>query len=87
MNKLTNLFLFATILSLSSCARSCESINKDFQSGDRTYEIYMYSGGRVIFHDKFRGIINNSEHSDGCYYSKGDTLIEISGDYTVKSID
>lgn len=45
----------------------------------------MFSGGKVVFSDKFEGILNNSETSDGVYYYKGDSLIEISGDYTVKS--
>ena len=45
----------------------------------------MYSGGDTVFYDRFNGIINNSEGSDGVYYYKGDTLIEVSGDYIIKS--
>lgn len=46
----------------------------------------MYSGGKVVYRDKFTGIVNNSEHSDGIYYYKKDTLIEMSGDYVLKSL-
>ena len=45
----------------------------------------MYSGGDTVFYDKFNGIINNSEGSDGVCYYKGDTLVEVSGDYIIKS--
>jgi len=72
---------------LAGCARSCEGCNRDLQMGSRTYEVIMYSGGDTVFYDKFNGIVNNSENSDGCYYHKGDTLIEVSGDYIIKSVD
>ena len=80
------LFIYLFIgFSLTSCARSCASIDRDFQTGPRTNEVVMYSGGDTVFSDKFRGIINNSEGSDGIYYYKGDTLVEVSGDYIIKS--
>lgn len=73
-------------MSLTSCARSCQSVSKDFQTSDRQYEITMYSGGDTVFHDKVKTIINSENGSDGVYYYKGDTLIEVSGDYILKSI-
>lgn len=79
--------IYITIVSLlSSCQRGCAKLDRGFQTGTREYEVIMYSGGDTVFHDHFKGIINNSEHSDGCYYYKGDTLVEVSGDYIIKSI-
>jgi hypothetical protein len=72
-------------VTLTSCQRSCNSFERDFQTSDLNYSIKMYSGGHVVFEDHFKGIVNNSEHSDGVYYYKGDTLIEISGDYVLKA--
>jgi hypothetical protein len=46
----------------------------------------MFSGGDTVFHDTFTGILNSEENSDGVYYYKSDTLVEVSGDYTIKSI-
>lgn len=70
---------------LSSCQRSCTQLNRNIQTSERNYEVTMYSGGDTVFYDNFKGIINNSEGSDGIYYYKGDTLIEVSGDYIIKS--
>lgn len=75
------------VVALTSCARQCQSFEKNFQTGSRNYEVIMYSGGDTVYYDKFKGIINDSKGSDGAYYSKGDTLIEISGDYIIKSTD
>lgn len=72
-------------LGLTSCQRGCQRIERKYQATERDYEVIMYSGGQPVFVDKFRGIINNADGSDGAYYYKGDTLIEISGDYTIKS--
>ena len=47
----------------------------------------MYSGGDTVFADEFTGIINQEEGSDGIFYIKNDTLIELSGDYVLKSVD
>lgn len=78
--------LGAIVILLSSCTqRGCQSISRDFQTSERMYHIIVYSGGNVIYKDDFRGILNQEEHSDGLYYFKGDTLIEIGGQYVVKS--
>lgn len=79
------LILCVVSLSTMSCQRGCSKINRQFETTERNYEITMYSGGAIVFQDKFRGIINNSEASDGCYYYKNDSLIEVSGDYIIKS--
>lgn len=72
---------------LTSCARQYTSCNRKYEAGDRTYEVIMYSGGDTVFYDKFKGMINDAEGSDGCYYYKRDTLVELSGDYVLKSTD
>jgi hypothetical protein len=83
MRKLLIVSLLA--LSLCSCQRSCAKWDKEHQTSARHYQVVMYSGGDTVFNDNFFGIINDAEGSDGCYYFKGDTLIEISGDYIIKS--
>lgn len=74
-------------VSLTSCQRACTSFNRDIQSSDRTYTIQAYSGGKLVYKDTFTGILNNQENSDGYYYYKGDTLVEVGGDVIVKSVD
>lgn len=71
--------------SLCSCQRACTRINKSWQTTSRQYDVTVFSGGDTVFHDSFYGMINSEENSDGCYYYKGDTLVEISGDYIIKS--
>ena len=78
------LYLALTIF-LCGCQRQCQRMEKHYQTTTRGYEVIMYSGGDTVFYDNFRGIINSEEGSDGCYYYKGDTLIEVSGDYIIKS--
>lgn len=73
-------------LTLTSCQRSCARFEKGIQTSERNYKIVMFSGGDTVFVDEFKGIVNNSETSDGVYYynSKGE-LVEVSGDYVIKS--
>lgn len=74
-------------IGLCSCTqRGCQSFQRSTQYSERNYEIVMYSGGDTVFHDSFRGIINGEEHTDGIYYFKEDTLVEVAGDYIIKSI-
>lgn len=82
--------LFAVLLviaaiSLASCQKGWESLKKNIQTSDRNYEIEQYSGGKLIATHKFKGTLNDSENSDGVYFYKGDTLIELSGDLIIKS--
>jgi hypothetical protein len=51
---------------------------------NREYEVILFSGGDTVFHDKFSGIINDMP-GGGAFYYKGDTLVEVSGDYVIKS--
>jgi hypothetical protein len=80
--------LFIGLLCLTSCTqRGCQSFQKDTQFSERHYEITLYSGGQPVFKDRFKGIVNGEKGTDGFYYFKGDTLIEVSGEYIIKSLD
>lgn len=85
--KVKNVMIIAMLASLTSCQRACTSFSRDIEVGERKYELEMYSGGKVVFTDEMDAMVNNSTSSDGIYYYKGDTLIEISGDYVLKSVD
>lgn len=74
-----------SVLTLSSCQRGCAKIERSIQTSEMDYTIVMFSGGDTVYTDTFRGIVNNSEHSGGIYYYKNGELIEISGDYVIKS--
>lgn len=85
--KVRNVMIIAILASFTSCQRACTRMSRQYEVGERNYEVEMYSGGEVVFHDEFDGMVNNSEGSDGIYYYKGDTLVEVSGDYVLKSLD
>ena len=85
MKKIITIVLITGILTLFSCQRIFQSLDRSLQSSSRSYQIKMYSGDSLVFHDEFDGILNQEEHSDGVFYFKGDTLIEVSGNYIVKS--
>jgi len=81
------IFVYLSLLGLISCtARQCQGCNRATQFTDRNYDVKLYSGDSMVFHDVFHGIINQEEHSDGFYYFKGDTLVEIGGNYVIKSL-
>lgn len=78
--------VYIAILFLLSCTpRARQGCNRNWQTSNRQYNIKMYSGDTCVFDDNFYGIINQEENSDGIYYFKGDTLIEIGGNYVIKS--
>jgi hypothetical protein len=80
------LFLYiCLVLLLSSCQRGCQRWKRDHMTSKRTYQIKIYSGGVLVHQETFHGIITE-EDGNGAYYYKGDTLVEISGDYILKSI-
>ncbi len=85
MNKLL-IFLLALVFAACS-TKGCTRMNKEWQMSDRTYIVKQYSGGKLIGEYKFEGILNDSEGSDGYYFFKGDSLIEVSGDLIIKSVD
>lgn len=78
--------VYLSMFFLVSCTtRSCQSCNRDMQFSARDYDIKMWSGDSLVFHDKFHGVINQEEHSDGIFYFKGDTMKEIGGNYVIIS--
>lgn len=80
--------LFIALIIFTSCTqRSCQKWEKSTQYSERQYEVHLFSGGDTVYTDKFRGIINGEEATDGFYYFKGDTLVEVSGDYVIKSVE
>lgn len=80
-----SILIFIAGLGLTGCQRSCTACSRNMQESERDYSVLMYSGGDTVFYDQFTGIVNNNKESDGIYYFKGDTLIEVSGDYILKS--
>ncbi len=79
------LLIFIGLLALTGCQRGCASVERNFQVGPRNYHVQQYSGGKLIGDYRFNGILNNQEQSDGFYFYKQDTLVEVSGDITVTS--
>ncbi len=79
------LILVVTILTATSCQKTWESLKKNVQTSSRNYEIKQYSGGKLIGTYKFRGMLNDSESSDGYYFYMNGILHEISGDVVIKS--
>ena len=72
-------------ISATSCQKTFEGMRKSFQTTDRNYQIEQYSGGVLIKTWEFRGILNDSEGSDGYYFYDGRTLVELSGDLVIMS--
>lgn len=79
------IILICLLFSLVGCQRQCTQFSRTWEATDRDYEIVMFSGGDTVFSDSFRGMVNNSEGSDGIYYFKDGELIEVSGDYVIRS--
>ena len=87
MKKLFFILLVSILMvSFTSCQKTFERIRKGVQTSDRHYTIEQYSGGKLIKTYDFKGILNDSENSDGYYFYNGDTLVEISGDLIIKSV-
>lgn len=83
MNKKITLIVLLSIV-LSSCQRGCQNFKRRTGTS-REYNIKMYSGGNAVYEDNFKGVVNE-ESGNGCFYYKGDTLVELSGDYILKSV-
>ena len=82
-------YIIALIILISTgCTqRGCQRFERSFQYSERHYIIQQYSGGKLVNEWNFKGILNNEENSDGYFFFKGDTLIEVSGDIVVKSVN
>lgn len=84
-SRIKYLSIVALCVTLSGCARECEEQRRSNQVGSRNYHIVQYSGSTVVNEWNFKGLLNNQEKSDGFYFYKGDTLIEISGTLVIAS--
>lgn len=71
-------------LMMAGCARTCNNFSRKF-SGVQNYHIRQYSGGVLIGEYRFKGVLDNQNNSDGFFFFKGDTLIELSGDLIIES--
>lgn len=79
--------LLAFLMAFTSCTqRGCQSWDRSTQFSNRKYDIKVYSGGKLIYEEQFTGIVNQEEKTDGFYYFKNDTLIEISNNQIMKSV-
>lgn len=86
MKTIKIIFVLLLMLSLTACQKSCQQWNKSFQTTERYYHIDQYSGGILINTFEFKGILNDSEHSDGYYfYDEKNRLVEVSGDLFIIS--
>lgn len=84
MKNLSKVSLLILVVFLTSCTRGCESFNRNFQMSKKDCHVIQYSSDGHILNDyKFHGIVNNSEHSDGVYFTIGDSTIELSGSLKV----
>lgn len=82
----TLVYLLFVSVFLSSCARGCQKFKRG-TTGKRDYYIVVFSGGDTVFTDYLKNDILTEEEGNGMYYYKGDTLIEVSGDYIIKSVN
>lgn len=84
-NSIAALFIIVT---LSSCARSCQSLErKTFDNKKHKIKITQYSGGQKVGYWEINGIVNSSENSDGYYFYHNNKLVEISGDIKLEYLD
>jgi hypothetical protein len=84
MKKILYLIVPLIALSIGCTSRDWQSIDRSLCKQKGHYIITKYSGGQTVFTDTFYGTINQESGTDGIYYIKGDTLVEIAGDYVIK---
>ena len=84
MKNLNRLFLALLLVSVTSCARTCESVNRNMQITDKQVKVQQYSGGKLINEWSFKGMVNSSQGSDGYYFTYQDSLIEVAGDIVIR---
>ncbi len=81
------LIIALLLLSTGCTQRGCQRLEKKMQFSERNYHIRQYSGGKCVGDYRFRGILNDVENGDGYFFFRADTLVEVSGDLTIKSWD
>ncbi len=74
------------LLTLVGCERSYVKMEKSLDKNKaRSYNLVVFNGGDTIFVDNFDGVVNVSKEDNSIYYFKNNELIEISGDYILRS--
>lgn len=85
MKKLFYLLAIIAVISLSSCARSCQSFSRNFSDNvSSDVRVTFYSGGQIIKVYEFHGIVSNSKNSDGYFFYYKGKGVEVSGDVLVE---
>lgn len=79
------IFIVMVLLMTGCTPRGCQRMEKTFQFSERHYDIKQFSGGECIGRYPFYGILNDVKESDGYFFFYKDTLVEVSGDLTIKS--
>ena len=81
-----NSLIILALFTLCGCQRSCTKVETSIQKDkERDYNIMVFSAGDTVFVDNFRGVVNVSKDEKTIYYFKNDELIEISGEYILRS--
>jgi hypothetical protein len=81
-----NSLIILALFTLCGCQRSCTKFETSVQKDKiRDYNVVVFSAGDTVFVDSFRGIVNVSKDEKTIYYTKNDELIEISGEYILRS--
>lgn len=88
MGKRSIIYAVILCLSLSSCARSCQSFERGFADNTaKNTRVTLYSGGQVVKTWEFNGIINSSQQSDGYFFYVDGKLVEVSGDVVIEYLE
>ena len=77
-------YIVAFCLLFICCSRDWQDLNRTISRQHGQYHIELYSGGKIIFQDDFYGVVNQETGTDGVMYIKGDTMIELCGQYVIK---
>lgn len=81
--------LLLSFICLFGCTKNDNEKSAFYSTDDRKYQINVYSAGHLIFTDTFTGLLHPNRYAgstNAYYYVKGDSLIEFTGDYILKSI-
>jgi len=83
-----NSLIILALFTLCGCQRSCMKFEKSMdKNSERDYNLVVFNGGDTVFVDNFKGVVNESKEDNSIYYFKDGELIEISGDYILRSKD
>lgn len=82
------IFAIVATLMLSSCARSCQSLERStFDNHAHNIRLTLYSGGEAVKTWEFNGIVSEAAGSDGYFFYYDNRLVEVSGDVVIEYLD